>query len=116
MYKTLQIKLWHLVGVVALILVIFYLVKVNPTQLPDYSQQKREIDSLKLVVKDYKLKEMSLNDSIKKYENNVVILNTKLDSIDTQINKVRKYYDKKIKDINTLSPAQLAEFFSERYK
>ena len=118
MHKTLQIKLWHLVGVVALILVIFYLfiVKVNPTQLPDYSQQKREIDSLKLVVKDYKLKERSLNDSIKKYENNVVILNTKLDSIDTQINKVRNYYDKKIKDINTLSPTQLAEFFSERYK
>lgn len=118
MVKTLQIKLWHLVGGVALILVIFYLliVKVNPTLPPDYSQQKREIDSLKTVVKNYELEQLALNDSIKKYENNVVILNTKLDSIDTQINKVRNYYDDKIKNITSLSPTQLGEFFTKRYK
>ena len=118
MVKTLQIKLWHLVGGVALILVIFYLliVKVNPTLPPDYSQQKREIDSLKTVIKDYQLEQLALNDSIKKYEGNVIILNTKLDSIDTQINKVRIQYDKKIKDITSLSPTQLGGFFSERYK
>ena len=107
-----------MVGGVALILVIFYLliVKVNPILPPDYSQQKREIDSLKTVVKNYELEQLALNDSIKKYEINVVILNTKLDSIDTQINKVRRYYDNKIKNITTLSPTQLGEFFSKRYK
>ncbi len=118
MNREVKLKLWHvLVGVVSLTLLLYFIfVKVTPTQVGDYTEQKQKIDSLKNVITGLESKQIELNKSIFDQQSQISILNKEIDSTNKEIVKVRKEYAQKIKDITTYTPTQLDDFFTERYQ
>ena len=118
MNKEVKLKLWHvLIGVVSLTLLLYFIfVKVTPTQVGDYTEQKQKIDSLKNVITKLEDEQFELDRSIFAQQLEINILNKEIDSTNEEIVKVRKYYAKKIKDITSYTPTQLDKFFTERYQ
>ena len=67
MNKEVKLKLWHILACV----VVFYtfiiftiFIKITPTQVGDYTQQKQRIDSLNNVITGLESKQLELNQSI----------------------------------------------------
>ena len=118
MNREVKLKLWHiLISVVSLTLLLYFMfVKISPTQVGDYTQQKQKIDSLNSVIIKLEDKQIELNRSIFDQQLEMNILSHSIDSTNKEIVKVRKYYAKKIKDITTYTPTQLDNFFTERYQ
>jgi predicted nucleic acid-binding Zn-ribbon protein len=115
--KTFQLKLSHLIiGGIILLLVIF-LVKYTPTQdIPNnYDKQKREIDSLGNIINGLKEDQIKLNESLTAQYDKVDSLNKEITTTEKELTQTRVYYGNKIKNITSSSPAELNEFFTERY-
>jgi peptidoglycan hydrolase CwlO-like protein len=116
--KTFQLKLSHLIiGGIILLLVIF-LFKYNLTQdIPNnYDKQKREIDSLGNIINELKEDQLKLNQSLSIQYAKVDSLNKEITTTEKELIQTRAYYGNKIKNITSSSPAELNEFFTERYK
>jgi peptidoglycan hydrolase CwlO-like protein len=118
MNREVKLKLWHVLAcVISLTLLLYFVfIKITPTQVGDYTQQKQRIDSLNNVITGLESNQVKLNQSIFVQQLEIDILNKQIDSTSNEIIKVRKYYAKKIKDITTYTPTQLDNFFSERYQ
>ena len=118
MNREIKLKLWYvLVSVVFLTLLLYFIfVKTSPTQVGDYTKQKQKIDSLNIVITGLESKQIELNKSISTQQYKINILNKEIDSTNKEIIKVKEYYGKKIKNIDTYTPTQLNKFFTERYQ
>jgi predicted nucleic acid-binding Zn-ribbon protein len=115
--KTFQLKLSHLIiGGIILLLVIF-LVKYPSTQdIPNnYDKQKREIDSLGNIINGLKENQIKLNKNLTAQYAKVDSLNKEITTTEKELTQTRAYYGNKIKNITSSSPAELNEFFTERY-
>jgi peptidoglycan hydrolase CwlO-like protein len=116
--KTFQLKLSHLIigGILLLLLLFLIYVNVKPTPINTYDKEKREIDSLKIEIGKYKKLNSVLDGKITKQQKVIDSLNIKIANTEKELTKTRIYYGNKIKDITSSSPAELNEFFTERYK
>lgn len=116
--KTFQIKLSHLIiGGIFLLLLIFLLkCNITPTVTNTYNKEKREIDSLKIKITEFKKFNIVLDSKINKQQKVIDSLDIKILNTKKELTKTRIYHDNKIKNINSSSPSELSKFFTERYK
>ena len=116
--KTFQIKLSHLIIGGILLLLLIFLLKCNPKPTPinTYDKEKREIDSLQNETNKLKTLNLQLGNEV--YLQNKVVdsLNKEIKITEKELTQTRTYYGNKIKDLNSSSPSELNEFFTERYK
>ena len=116
--KTIKLKLSHLIiGGILLLLIIFLLkCNVNPPKINTYDKEKRKIDSLQVEISKLKKSQLELNKDIDKQILITDSLNKEIKITEKELTQTRTYYANKIKNINSSSPSELNEFFTERYK
>ena len=115
--KTIEIRISHLImGAIILLLLWFTFIQPSPSTLSKYDKQKREIDSLLGNIKKLQQEQVELDKLLTKHQNKIDSLNYQIDSTNQELNDIRNYYGKKIRDINNYTPSQLDDFFSKRYK
>ena len=116
--KTFQIKLSHLIIGGILLLLTIFLLKCNftPTFINTYDKEKKEIDSLQVEISKLKKSQLELNKDIDKQILITDSLNKEIKITEKELTQTRTYYANKIKNINSSSPSELNEFFTERYK
>jgi len=116
--KIFQIKLSHLIigGILLLLLIFLLKCDPNPTPINIYDKEKREIDSLQNETNKLKTLNLQLGNEV--YLQNKVVdsLNKEIKTTEKELTQTRTYYGNKIKDLNSSSPSELNEFFTERYK
>jgi len=116
--KIYQVKLSHLIIGGIFLLLLLFLIYFKPTHTPinTYSKEKKEIDSLKIEIVKFKKLNSALDNKINKQQKVIDSLDIKIANTEKELTKTRTYYGNKIKDITSSSPAELNEFFTERYK
>jgi len=102
-------------GAIILFLLIYVFIHPTTQDISKYDKQKIEIDSLSNNIKTLQKEQIELNKSILNHQNKIDILNSQIDSTNQELTSIRKYYGKKIRDINNYTPSQLDDFFSKRY-
>jgi peptidoglycan hydrolase CwlO-like protein len=116
--KTFQLKLSHLIigGILLLLIIFLFKCDPKPSPLNNFDKQKKEIDSLQNETN--KLKDLNYQLGNEIYLQNKVVdsLNQEIKTTEKELTQTRTYYGKKIKDLNSSSPSELNEFFTERYK
>jgi peptidoglycan hydrolase CwlO-like protein len=75
-----------------------------------------KIDSLSYVINNYEVEQDKLTNNILELQQKVINLDHEIDSTTQVLYKTRKYYEKKIRDINDYTPSELDKFFSDRYE
>jgi septal ring factor EnvC (AmiA/AmiB activator) len=118
MQNSINLKLPYLILAGIIFLVLLYLAFVNKStpKVDNYEIQKKEIDSLTLVIKTLNTEQEVLSDRVKYQEHALDSIKKELTSTEKELNKTRKYYGDKIKNLNNSSPSELNDFFSDRYK
>jgi hypothetical protein len=116
--KIYQVKLSHLIIGGIFLLLLLFLIYFRPSSTPinTYNKEKREIDSLKIEIVKFKKLNNDLDNKINKQQKVIDSLDIKIANTEKELTKTRTYYGNKIKDITSSSPAELNEFFTERYK
>ena len=116
--KIFQLKLSHLIigGILLLLIIFLFKCDPKPTSLNNFDKQKKEIDSLQNETNKLKDFNHQLGNEI--YLQNKVVdsLNQEIKTTEKELIQTRTYYGNKIKDLNSSSPSELNEFFTERYK
>jgi peptidoglycan hydrolase CwlO-like protein len=102
-------------GAIILLLLIFIFFRPETVDLSKYNGQKQEIDSLNHTLINLQKKQVELDNSILQHQVKIDSLNNEINITNQEIIDIRVRYDKKLKDINTYTPSQLNDFFSERY-
>jgi uncharacterized membrane protein len=116
--KIIKIKLSRLIIGGILLLWFILLVKCKPTTptVDKYAKEKKEIDSLQHNIFLLKEGQHILTNNVNKQ---VVVIDSLEEEIiitEKELTQTRTYYGNKIKDLNSSSPSELNEFFTERYK
>jgi peptidoglycan hydrolase CwlO-like protein len=116
--RAIQIKLPYLILFSVVLIFSLYLFNSNSEEsiLSKYDKQKQEIDSLSKEIGKLETEHTVLNTELTSYQLKIDKLDTKIDATEQELTDTRNYYGKKIMDINSSSPAELNDFFSERYK
>lgn len=116
--KTFQLKLSHLIigGIFLLLLIFLFEYSINLTNINTYDKEKKEIDSLKVEINKLQKSQLKLNKDINKQILITDSLNKEIKITEKELTQTRTYYANKIKNINSSSPSELNEFFTERYK
>jgi hypothetical protein len=80
------------------------------------AKYQKQIDSLNSLITDIQYKQIMSDSVITLYSDTVKKLNQDIREKKKVIIKIRKDYEEKIKDLSKLTPTQLSEFFTNRYK
>lgn len=102
--------------VIVVLAVYAFFFKGNTNQPDKYDKQKRDIDSLTLIIGGLERNQRGQDLVIKSCRDSISVLDHQLDSTKQKIIDIRKYYNGKIKVISNYTPAELNSFFSDRYK
>ena len=102
-------------GAIILLLLIFLFTRPTTPDVSKYNKQKREIDSLSNNIKALQKEQIELNKSLLTQYAKIDSLNKEITTTEKELTQTRAYYGNKIKDITSSSPAELNEFFTERY-
>jgi peptidoglycan hydrolase CwlO-like protein len=115
--KTFKLKLSHLIigGIILLLLVFLVKYKTTPTPINKYDKEKKEIDSLQNELSRLKSLNSELGNRLYLKYQVVDSLNREIKTTEKELTQTRTYYGNKIKDLNSSSPSELNEFFTERY-
>jgi len=114
--KTIKFNVSHLImGAIILLLLIFLFTRPTTPNPSKYDKQKREIDSLSNNIKALQKEQIELNKSLSTQYAKIDSLNKEITTTEKELTQTRTYYGNKIKDITSSSPAELNEFFTERY-
>lgn len=114
--KTIELNISHLIMGAIILLLLWILLKPTNIDLSKYDKQKKEIDSLSVVISELQKEQIRLDQSILQSKNKIDSLNNEVNNTNQEIINVREYYGKKIRDILNYTPQQLDDFFSKRYK
>jgi septal ring factor EnvC (AmiA/AmiB activator) len=116
--KIFQLKLSHLIigGILLLLLIFLFECSFTPSFVNTYDKEKKEIDSLQVEISKLKKSQLELNKDIDKQVLVIDSLNKEIKITEKELIQTRTYYGSKIKNINSSSPSELNEFFTERYK
>lgn len=116
--KTFQLKLSHLIIGGILLLLTIFLLKCNftPSFVNTYDKEKKEIDSLQVEISKLKKNQIKLDKNLNKQILVIDSLSKEIKKTEKELIQTRTYYANKIKNINSSSPSELNEFFTERYK
>ena len=105
-----------LLVIIISLLVYIVLTSGNKNEYIDkYAKQKQKIDSLSRCISVLDIEHKKQDSLIALYQNQLKALETKVDSTKNKITEIKKYYGKKIKDINSYNNAELDSFFTNRY-
>jgi predicted nucleic acid-binding Zn-ribbon protein len=115
--KLIQIKLSRLIigGILLLCFIILFLNKPTPDTVDKYADEKKEIDSLQNEIGKLKGLNHQLGNEIYLQTKVMDSLNQEIKTTEKELIQTRTYYGNKIKDLNSSSPSELNEFFTERY-
>ena len=102
-------------GAIILLLLIFLFTRPTIPDVSKYSKQKQEIDSLSNNIKALQKEQIELNKSLSTQYAKIDSLNKEITITEKELIQTRIYYGNKIKNITSSSPAELNEFFTERY-
>lgn len=79
------------------------------------TEYERKIDSLDVVVSNLELQQLAKDSALVYYKYQLDSLGIEKKAVEREINDVRQFYSKAIKDIGKLSITQLDSFFTARY-
>ena len=114
--KIIKFNVSHLImGAIILLLLVFIFTRPTTPNPSKYDKQKREIDSLSNNIKALQKEQIELNKSLSTQYAKIDSLNKEITTTEKELTQTRTYYGNKIKDITSSSPAELNEFFTERY-
>jgi septal ring factor EnvC (AmiA/AmiB activator) len=103
-------------GAIILLLLLVVFLRPEMVGLSKYDKEKKEIDSLQNVIGELKDINQELGNEIHIQTKIMDSLNQEIKSTEKELTQTRIYYGNKIKDLNSSSPSELNEFFSERYQ
>ncbi len=104
----------HLILGAIILFLLWLLLKPVNVDLSKYDKQKREIDSLSQIITGLQKEQKILDESILKHQNKIDSLDNEIDTTNQEIENIRAYYGKKIRDIANYTPSQLNDFFSSK--
>lgn len=107
------------ISVVIIVSLIVYIILTsrNDNEYKDkYAKQKQEIDSLSKCISVLDIEHRKQDSLIYLYQIQLKGLEEKVDSTKNKITEIKKYYGKKIKDINRYTVTELDSFFTDRYR
>lgn len=81
----------------------------------NYTTYERKIDSLDVVVSQLEKQQLAKDSALAQYKYQFDSLSIEKKAVEREINDVRQFYSKAIKDIGKLSITQLDSFFTARY-
>lgn len=81
----------------------------------DYSKYERKIDSLSVAISILELEQLKKDSLLTTYKQELDSLNIEKKATEKEINDIRQFYGKAIRDIGKLSVVQLDSFFTARY-
>jgi predicted nucleic acid-binding Zn-ribbon protein len=115
--KVIKIKLSRLIigGILLLWFIILVYSKPTPNVVDKYAKEKIEIDSLQNEIGKLKGLNNQLGNEIYLQTKVMDSLNQEIKTTEKELTQTRTYYGNKIKDLNSSSPSELNEFFTERY-
>lgn len=90
-----------------------YIFKSHNTS--DYSEYERKIDSLDVAISILEEEQLVKDSLLTTYKQELDSLHIEKRATEKEINDIRQFYGKAIRDINKLSTAQLDSFFTARY-
>jgi len=114
--KKITLNVSHLILGAIILFLLWLLLKPVNVDLSKYDKQKIEIDSLSQTINRLQKEQKVLDESILKHKNKIDSLDNEIDTTNREIENIRAYYGKKIRDISNYTPSQLDDFFSKRYK
>jgi septal ring factor EnvC (AmiA/AmiB activator) len=103
-------------GAIILLLLLVVFFQPSTSNSSKYDKEKKEIDSLQNVIGELKDINQELGNEIHIQTKIMDSLNQEIKSTEKELTQTRIYYGNKIKDLNSSSPSELNEFFSERYQ
>lgn len=105
-----------LIGIIMVGVGLFLINRENSTPSHLYNPYKNQLDSLSLIIDNYKVANDSLNIKYHKLVELSLKYSHEIDSLNIDIKNTRKRYEKQIKNLNNSSPTELYEFITSRYK
>jgi hypothetical protein len=112
---------WKIIIVSAIalaILILFSFISVftKKEKMREQEYIKAQIDSINKVNLELKAKQDSLAESSKKFEDEIIKLDWKLQNVGENKTIIKEYYHEKKEKTKKYTPGQLDKFFKERYK
>ena len=81
----------------------------------DYNSFERKIDSLDITISRLETEHIAKDSLLNTYKQELDSINIEKRAVEKEINDIRIFYGKAIRDISKLSTAQLDSFFTARY-
>jgi biopolymer transport protein ExbB/TolQ len=112
---------WKIIIVTAIalgILILFSFISIftKKEKMREQEYIKAQIDSINKVNLELKAKQDSLAISSKKFEDEIIKLDWKLQNVGENKTIIKEYYHEKKEKTKKYTPGQLDKFFKERYK
>lgn len=79
-------------------------------------EQKNQIDSLNILVKDLHQDNLRIEREISQFDNEVTKIDQNIQNIKGQKTIIKEYYHEKISNVDKLSVPELDSFFAKRYE
>jgi mannitol-specific phosphotransferase system IIBC component len=110
-------KLFTIAGVVAAIVVLFILINIftKKEKMKEQEYIKAQIDSLNKINVELKAKQDSLDKTSKKFEDEIIKLDWKLQNVGENKTVIKEFYHEKKEKTKKYTPSQLDKFFKNRY-
>lgn len=99
-----------------LVVVLLGYIIFKPAKQLTPDSHKRELDSLKVLVVQLEYQKAQADSTIVQYKDSIKVLDKDIVAKKQTITNIRNFYETKIKAINKLTPTELGEFFTDRYK
>lgn len=96
--------------------ILYYLIFFLTPRVQMAADQKQQLDSLNVVIKQLHEDNLKLEDKISEFDNEIEQVDQSISKIKNQKTIVKEIYHEKISNIDKLTSREVDSFFTDRYK
>ena len=96
--------------------ILYYLIFFLTPRVQMAADQKQQLDSLNIVIKQLHEDNLKLEDKISEFDNEIEQVDQSIGKIKNQKMIVKEIYHEKISNIDKLTSSEVDSFFTNRYK
>lgn len=96
--------------------ILYYLIFFLTPRVQMAADQKQQLDSLNVVIKQLHEDNLKLEDKISEFDNEIEQVDQSISKIKNQKTIVKEIYHEKISNIDKLTSREIDSFFTDRYK
>jgi len=107
---------WTLLKVMFGLFILYYLIFFLTPKINISVSEKKQIDSLNVLVKQLHQDNLDLEKNIEEYNEKIFDIDNKIMNIKGQKTIIKEIYHEKINSVDRLTVRELDSFFTDRYK